>query len=260
MKAKLISTMAILALLFGPVRLAQAQTRVDALAREATSGLRSAPKAEAKLEFKPTSSFLVPQPDFRFSDFTKPTPGPLGGIATSRFRPDPFELFGKPVPPVVSLDTTRFPEERAAVKRWKSDFPNLNEDFEVVGPSTARPNPKDPASYKGTYNCIAWSAGITDEWLNPSDSIFGFDSLYAARGFTRASQKNLQHEPGKAKIAVYVGTNKEGKPVMTHAARQEADGTWTSKLGSGPRIRHRTAEAVAGPSYGEPVFVYTKSR
>ena len=39
----------------------------------------------------------------------------------------------------------------------------------------------------------------------------------------------------------------------THAARQLADGWWTSKLGPAEDIRHRTPQALAGDQYGQVV-------
>ena len=39
----------------------------------------------------------------------------------------------------------------------------------------------------------------------------------------------------------------------------EVDGTWTSKLGDGPLIRHLRASSVAGPSSGHPIAVYSRS-
>ena len=43
-------------------------------------------------------------------------------------------------------------------------------------------------------------------------------------------------------------------------ACQERDGTWSSKLGKGPLIRHLTPGALNGSSYGQPVAVYERPR
>jgi hypothetical protein len=41
---------------------------------------------------------------------------------------------------------------------------------------------------------------------------------------------------------------------------QERDRTWTSKLGQLALIRHATADALSGPTYGQPVAVYVRAR
>ena len=45
---------------------------------------------------------------------------------------------------------------------------------------------------------------------------------------------------------------------MTHAALQNSDGTWSSKLGSDPLIRHLTADVFGSTSYGRPVAIYAR--
>src|SRR5437016_5479833 len=50
------------------------------------------------------------------------------------------------------------------------------------------------------------------------------------------------------------GTVKE----ITHAALQEPDGSWASKLGNLPLIRHANPYAVDGPTYGVPVATYVR--
>ena len=59
---------------------------------------------------------------------------------------------------------------------------------------------------------------------------------------------SLAHEPGFEKIVIY-GNQVE----YEHAARQLPDGTWTSKLGPGIDINHKTAECLAGGLYGAPI-------
>jgi len=143
----------------------------------------------------------------------------------------------------------------------------------VVAPFHRPPGrTRDPAPRVKTYNCIAWSLGITDEWVWPGESVKAFDGLYAGRGYKRLAARDYGPEPGVEKVVLF-GTLKDvrlktadGKSreevmvVATHAARQEADGTWTSKLGGLARIRHRTPEAVAGGTYGDPVAVYARPK
>ena len=52
---------------------------------------------------------------------------------------------------------------------------------------------------------------------------------------------------------VLFAVNRDGKAEITHACRQLPDGTWSSKLGSLPLIRHLKPDDVAGPTYGAPV-------
>jgi hypothetical protein len=65
-------------------------------------------------------------------------------------------------------------------------------------------------------------------------------------------------EPGKGHQRL-----RAGQPIQpTHAARQAPNGTWTSKLGRAPLIRHLTPEAVnctGADGYGRPVAVYVRT-
>ncbi|OZE22149.1 hypothetical protein CH262_18940 [Rhodococcus sp. 05-2255-1e] len=62
-------------------------------------------------------------------------------------------------------------------------------------------------------------------------------------------------EADREKIAVYA---KNGVP--THAARQLADGTWTSKCGKSNDITHMDTEHVGGDIYGEVAFYMARAR
>jgi hypothetical protein len=127
----------------------------------------------------------------------------------------------------------------------KESFPRLKEAFTILGPGTKQ------------YNCIAWSIGNTREWVWPGNRVEDFDRLYAEHGYTRQPGLNLAVEPGKRKLVLYATLNKDATiNAVTHAAVQEADGSWTSKLGQMALIRHATPEALRGRSYGTPVAVY----
>jgi len=163
-----------------------------------------------------------------------------------------------PTPTKPILDLTKFPEERLIVAKMK-DFPNLGTEFEVVAPRTGHPDfPESHRAGVKQYNCIAWTLGITEYWVWPGKTVRQFDVLYERHGFKRAATRNLKPEPGVVKVALYGLLDESGSLGATHAARQEADGTWTSKLGGAARIRHLTPEAVAGPGYGDPIAVYVK--
>lgn len=150
------------------------------------------------------------------------------------------------------FDTDKSPEERARVKGNGKDFPRLGDDFEVLSGSSK------------SFNCIAWSCGNTQEWIWPAQpgapgSLAAFDSLYGKLGYRRATGLDFRRQPGVDKLVLY-GRVQNGQMACTHAARQSADGTWTSKLGKLPLIRHRTPDALSGPEYGQPVAVYVRAR
>jgi hypothetical protein len=136
---------------------------------------------------------------------------------------------------------------------WKKDFPNLGR-YEVLAPSTGR----EPS--KGAYNCIAHTLRIYTRWVWPGERVEDFDKLYSEQGYKRIRTMDYRFNPRLDKIVLYAKKGKNGQIVCTHGSRQLADGTWTSKLGSGPLVRHATPEAVGGPSYGRPIAVYIRAR
>lgn len=101
------------------------------------------------------------------------------------------------------------------------------------------------------YNCIAFAAGVTQEWWWPDDEGVGkwpdgvprmetiecFVQAYGTLGYEICENDDL--EDGFEKVAIYA---LEGVP--THAARQLACGEWCSKLGRWEDIRHRTLRGV----------------
>lgn len=113
------------------------------------------------------------------------------------------------------------------------------------------------------YNCLAWAAGETHRRWDPNapndywpakreQTIPAFKGAYATLGYVECENGDL--EPGYEKIAIYaVGV----KPV--HAARQLANGAWTSKLGREIDIEHPTVEGVESVTYGK-VVVFLKRR
>ena len=150
------------------------------------------------------------------------------------------------------MDRTKFPEERLILEGpgGRRLFPHLGSDFEVLAPSTE------------DYNCIAYSLGRLSVWINPQtgpeqNPFAAMDLLYQDLGFIRAGTLEVSLESGKRKVALYATLTSDGRiERITHAAAQETDGNWVSKLGQGPLIRHETPAAVSGPLFGEPVAVY----
>jgi hypothetical protein len=150
---------------------------------------------------------------------------------------------------VTPLDKKRFKEERHVLEtEYASVHPNLLTNYEVLGPS----------SEKRTYNCVAWSLGITDRWVWPGDRVEDFDALFAKHGYRRVSGLDFRVKKGVTKIVLYGMPHEDGTVKCTHAAKQDSNGTWTSKLGRLALIRHLRPDDVNGPSYGEPVAIYVK--
>jgi type VI secretion system secreted protein VgrG len=147
-----------------------------------------------------------------------------------------------------TFDLSKFPTQRREIDGMRSEgFPNLGKNYEVLKPGTS------------TYNCIAWSLGITDEWIWPGTSVQTFDKLNAKHGFKPLSKLDYKAVPGVEKIVLY-GKTVNGRLVATHQARQMPDGTWTSKLGKMAVIRHATPDSLDGPDYGKPVAVYARKK
>jgi hypothetical protein len=135
---------------------------------------------------------------------------------------------------------------------WRSNFPNLRDNFQVLGPST------DPKKKSG-YNCIAHTVRTYSGWVWPGTRVGDFDRLYRRHGYRRVRGLNYRAHPRLEKIVLYA-RRQRGRWVCTHGALQLRDGTWSSKLGSGPLIRHDSPNALTGPSYGRPIAVYVRLR
>lgn len=143
------------------------------------------------------------------------------------------------------------PEWKSEVLRYADSFPELTDtNFEAIGPSD------------WSYNCIAWSLGITDEWVWPGDTVEDFDRLYAEHGYSPIEGLDLGRRPGFEKVALYGfrRTDDDGETTLepTHAARMDASGYWMSKLGALPLIRRDGADDVCGPAYGDIIRVYVR--
>ena len=152
-----------------------------------------------------------------------------------------------------ALDTTRYPSLRSQVM---SSFPTLKANpskFEVLGSAT-------PSQFvsTNTYNCIAWSVGVVSNWVWPgAGRVSDFDVLYGRYGFRRISTLDYSLQRGVQKIVLYA----DSKGNCTHGSWQNIDGTWTSKLGSGPLIRHAGPDVFGNGAndYGHPIAVYVRS-
>ncbi len=117
------------------------------------------------------------------------------------------------------------------------------------------------------YNCIAWAANVTAEWWWPVGTgrtywpegvprvvtLEAFRGAFATRGYQVCAGEEL--EPGFEKVALFA--NDAGVP--THAARQLADGRWTSKLGRKEDIDHALRD-LEGTVYGSVALIMKRPR
>jgi hypothetical protein len=154
----------------------------------------------------------------------------------------------------VPLDQDRFPDERGrlAAATERKAFPHLGREFQVLGPATMN------------YNCIAWAVGVTNQWVWPikpgkEPSVADFDVLFGKHGYRRVKGLNFDLKTGTQKIVLY-GKRKGQTWEPTHVARQLFDGSWSSKLGNLPLVRHLEPSDLDGGVYGVPIAVYVRSR
>ncbi len=135
-------------------------------------------------------------------------------------------------------------------------FPGLRDTkYHITSPADRR------------YNCLAWAAGEATVWWWPDPMGLGFWPAEAPRnvsldafavayglcGFEACQSAVL--EPCFEKVAIFVNANGEPK----HAARQLANGKWTSKLGKWIDIEHDLT-AVEGATYGTVALVMKRRR
>jgi hypothetical protein len=124
-------------------------------------------------------------------------------------------------------------------------FPNLS----------AYEQKSDPSDL---YNCIAFAAGIEDEWVDPlgvwpddigkDDTVENLIEVYRRYGFEPCDDSQM--ELGFDKLAIYAT---DGGVVYQHAARLHSDGQWWSKIGPDDDILHPTLEALECEQYGQVV-------
>ncbi len=121
-------------------------------------------------------------------------------------------------------------------------------------------SPETPA-----YNCIAWAAGDDSRWWWPGQGGFAywpegirakedletFISLFESFGYQRCD--NPTPKKGVEKVAIFVDANNN----PTHAARQLANGRWTSKLGKWEDIEH-TLFGLESGHYGNAAVFFER--
>lgn len=154
------------------------------------------------------------------------------------------------------FNTAAFPSERAKFATNPAAFPNLGQQYEVLGPSST------------AYNCIAASVGVysrpvwnTTPTLTWADSVYMTDHKFTERVPYNSPRGQALLADRSKEIAVVYGF-KEGPEanLIQHGSVRSADGTWISKMGNLALIRHPTPESVAGGQYGQPLYIYAKTR
>lgn len=140
-------------------------------------------------------------------------------------------------------------------------FPNLTAaDHAITSPATR------------TYNCIAWAADdITAKWWPDqfgigkwppntprAETIDAFILAYGTLGYVPCTDGNL--EKGFEKVAIYANREVDGSLSPTHAARQFANGNWTSKLGDFEDIEHYSLSCLDSAIYGRAVVYLRRPR
>jgi len=104
-----------------------------------------------------------------------------------------------------------------------------------------------PGEYHPGWSLDYWPNGVPQE-----ESVGAFVQALATEHFEPCLDGS--REEGFEKIAIYaLGAE------VRHAARQEEDGTWRSKLGEDEDIEH-TLDGLAGPLYGKVVAFLRRQR
>jgi hypothetical protein len=120
------------------------------------------------------------------------------------------------------------------------------------------------------YNCVAFVVGdfrrkwwpgeyhpfwSDDYWPDTApneETVDAFVSALAVVGYVPCPNGDL--EAGVEKVALYVAAG-----LVRHAAWQQEDGQWKSKLGSDEDITH-TLDGLAGPKYGKVIGYLKRPR
>jgi hypothetical protein len=89
----------------------------------------------------------------------------------------------------------------------------------------------------------------TGDW----ESIDNWSSVVRKHGFEDCADDSF--ETGFQKVALYATSDG-----VKHAAKQQKNGMWASKLGSGVDIEHQHLDALEGEFYGTPVMFFRIAR
>ena len=138
------------------------------------------------------------------------------------------------------------------------DTPRWAQILSIAFPTLSREGFQIVAQPSDNYNCIAYAAGDFHNWWDygygvsrywpphaaRSSAIENLVEIFAGLGFERCDDGNP--ESGYQKVALY-----EQQGLLKHAAVQQPNGRWRSKMGAGPLIEHHSPESLSDGPYGE---------
>lgn len=127
----------------------------------------------------------------------------------------------------------------------KKAFPNLKTDNVTV---------TGEATY--TYNCIAYSMGITSKWINPEELYNDFINQYKNAKSLYGASSNYEQTSTQGSGADVDGWGLNTYK-MTHGSVIYSGNTWESKLGPNIRITHGRTE-LNGSEYGSILVSFVK--
>ncbi len=130
-------------------------------------------------------------------------------------------------------------------------FTHIGTDFDVIEAPTDRKN--------AFAHAIGEESWVNPEAGTPDNPLAGMDRLFGSRGYHRLPDFDISVKPGVKKIVLYVTIKADGEAGdMASAARQEADGAWTMKVGKMATIKFKDLGQLRGPTYGIPYAVYAR--
>lgn len=151
------------------------------------------------------------------------------------------------------IDFTNLDYQRQLIKQTLPDL--------VEGVSFTFASPVDL-----NYNCLAWALSYDNRYLDKGNGCYwpwddcsaetaeGWACVCKHHNFTVVADGDISFVPGVEKIAIL--RNDDGD---LHAARQDSNGKWKSKVGFGPDIDHADLKGIER-AYGKVVIVLQKSR
>jgi hypothetical protein len=138
-----------------------------------------------------------------------------------------------------------------------------SQDFPMLGPDWKRTS--EPAY----YNCLGFAMGEKRSWwpgeypgwsddywptgAPNEETAEAFAIAFATVGFVRCDSSSI--DPGFEKIALYGISG-----IIKHAARQEEDGMWRSKLSLNDEDIEHNITGIEGPCFGRIVAIFKRRR
>ena len=119
------------------------------------------------------------------------------------------------------------------------------------------------SDFDDTYNCIAWSLGISDRWVwneidlnsDGTSSLSEFLNYYQKHGYQPVSSEI------NADVALFA-LKEGGGYKVTHAAKRNKQypgrNIWQSKMGQGGIIEHHGLSVFRNSPYGTPIALFAK--